>query len=250
MSFPIRKQHILTTLAQQRSVAVADLARHLQTTPLTIRRDLTLLAGQGLVVRTHGGAVLPSVARHPVAFAHKAASHLPQKEYICRLAAGYVRDGDTLFLDCGSTTVLLCSLIRHLRVRVVTNSLPVVSELAGSAAQLVLVGGEVDGERQAMHGAMAVEQLRRYTVDKAFVGVDGLSLARGLSANGEAEASISQAAMAGARHVYLLCDSSKLEQDKYVQFASLTAIGTLITDRQAPAGLLARYREAGVAVCC
>ncbi|MBF9236191.1 DeoR/GlpR transcriptional regulator [Hymenobacter sp. BT683] len=248
MNFQLRKQHLLAILDEHGSLEVADLARQLQTTPITIRRDLAQLAAKGLVVRTHGGAVLPRVAKDPVAFARKATAHLAQKEHICRLAAAQIADGDTLFIDCGSTTFPLCRLIRHRKLRVVTNSLPVLFELAGSAVQVVVAGGEVDAERQAMHGLVAAEQLRRYQVDKAFLGVDGLSLARGLSANSEQEASISLAAAAAARHVYLLCDSSKLEQDKYFQFAPLSLVGTLVTDPGAPAALLTQYRKAGLQV--
>lgn len=248
MNFQLRKHHILSVLEQKRSLVVADVARDLNATPITIRRDLAQLASQGLLVRTHGGAVLPSVAKHPVAFARKAATNLKQKEYICRLAAAHIAEGDTIFIDCGSTTFPLCSLIRHLKIRVLTNSLPVVFELVGSAVQVVIAGGEIDAERQAVHGALAVEHLRRYAVDKAFLGVDGLSVGRGLSANSELEATISQAVLGTARHVFLLCDSSKLEQDKYLQFAPLSAIGTLVTDQQAPAQVLAQYREAGVRV--
>jgi DeoR family fructose operon transcriptional repressor len=248
MNFQLRKQYILSVLAQKRSLAVADVAQYLNTTPITIRRDLAELASQGLLVRTHGGAVLPSVAKHPVAFAHKAAVNLEQKEYICRLAASHIAEGDTIFIDCGSTTFPLCPLIRHLKIRVLTNSLPVLFELVGSAVQVIIAGGEVDAERQAVHGALAIEHLRRYAIDKAFLGVDGLSVRRGLSANSELEATISQAVLAATRHVFLLCDSSKLEQDKYLQFAPLSAIGTLVTDRQADSQVLAQYREAGVRV--
>lgn len=248
MNFQLRKHYILTTLEQQRSLTVAAVAAHLGTTPITIRRDLAELESQGLLVRTHGGAVLPSMARHPVAFARKAAINLPQKTYICQLAARQVAEGDTIFIDCGSTTFPLCALIRQLRIRVITNSLPVLFELVGSAAQVVIAGGEVDAGRQAVHGALAAEHLRRYTFDKAFLGADGLSLSRGLSANGEPEASISQAVLAGAHRAFLLCDSSKLEQDKYLQFAPLSAIHTLITDAQADPAVLARYEEAGLRI--
>ncbi len=248
MNFQLRKQHLLTRLEQQGSVEVAALAQELGTTPITIRRDLAQLAASGLVVRTHGGAVLPRVAKDPVAFARKATANLAQKAHICRLAAGQLAAGDTIFIDCGSTTFQLCPLIRHLRIRVVTNSLPVLFELAGSAVRVVIAGGEVDAERQAVHGALAVEHLKRYQVDKAFLGVDGLSLQRGLSANSEQEASISLAVASVARHVYLLCDASKLEQDKYLQFAPLSLVGTLVTDPSAPAELLTRYREAGLRV--
>ena len=248
MNFQLRKQHLLATLEQHGTVLVAEAARQLGTTPITIRRDLALLADQGLVVRTHGGAVRPDIAKHPVAFTAKTTAHGAQKEYIGRLAARHIAEGDTIFIDCGSTTFLLCALIRHLKIRVVTNSLPVLFELAGSAVQVVMAGGEVDARRQATHGSVTTEHLRRYQVDKAFMGVDGLSLRRGLSANSEKEASIYQAVAASAGHVFLLCDSNKLERDQYFQFAPLASVGTLITDQQAPAELLAQYREAGLTV--
>ena len=248
MNFQLRKQYVLATLEQHGTVLVAEAARQLGTTPITIRRDLALLAEQGLVLRTHGGAVRPGIARHPVAFTAKTTAHSAQKEYIGRLAARHVREGDTIFIDCGSTTFPLCALIRHLKIRVVTNSLPVLFELAGSAVQVVMAGGEVDASRQATHGAVTVEHLQRYQVDKAFMGVDGLSLRRGLSANSEKEASIFRAVAATTDHVFLLCDSSKLERDQYFQFAPLSSVGTLITDQQAPVELLAHYREAGLTV--
>ena len=248
MNFQLRKQYLLATLAQHGSLEVAATAQQLQTTPLTIRRDLTQLAAEGLVVRTHGGAVLPSVVKNPVAFARKSTTHAAEKAAICQLAATQIAAGDTIFIDCGSTTFPLCPLIRHLPLRVVTNSLPVLFELVGSAVQVVLAGGEVDAERQALHGMVAVEQLKRYRVDKAFLGVDGLSLQRGLSANSEAEAAISLAVAGAASHVYLLCDASKLEQDKYFQFAPLSLINTLITDSRVSEALRAQYQEAGVVV--
>jgi len=147
--------------------------------------------------------------------------------------------GDTIFIDCSSTTFPLCPLIRHLSICVVTNSLPVLFELVGSAVQVVLADGEVDAERQALHCTVAIEQLKRYRVGKAFLGVDGLSMTSGLSANSEAEAAISLAAARAASYVYLLCDASKLEQGKYFQFAPLSLINTLITDARASADLLA-----------
>jgi DeoR family fructose operon transcriptional repressor len=248
MNFQLRQHHLLAALEQHGSLEVADMAQQLQTTPITIRRDLAQLAAQGLVLRTHGGAMLPRPDKAPVAFARKAAAQQAQKEHICRVAASQIADGDTLFIDCGSTTFPLCALIRHRRVRVVTNSLPVIFELLDSAVQLVIAGGEIDAARQAVHGLVAAEHLRRYQVDKAFIGVDGFSLARGLTANSEHEAAISLAAASAAKHVFLLCDASKLEQDKFFQFAPLALVNTLVTDPAAPADLLDRYREAGLQV--
>lgn len=248
MTFQIRKQLILSTIDQKGSVDVRELAQLLNTSEITVRRDLNLLAEKGLLVRTHGGAVQPALARDPISFANKAAVNQEQKEYICQLAAQQIQEGDTIFMDCGSTTYLLCPLIRHLSIRVVTNSLPVVHALMNSAVALNLVGGEVDQERQAVHGLMAVEHLQRYRAAKAFIGVDGISVANGLSANSEKEAEITLAMATNARQVYLLCDASKLEKDKYLQFAPLSIIHVLITDKGASIPVVSSYEDAGLRV--
>lgn len=240
MAFQNRKQTILRAVQEQGSVEVKDLAQQLNTSEITVRRDLATLAADGLVYRTHGGAMRVEPAK-PIDFNTKAAQHLERKEAICRLAAGEIQEGDTIFMDCGSTLFQLCQFIRNKSIRVITNSLPVVYELTNTAVSLNLIGGEVDAERQAVHGLMAGEHIARYRADKAFIGVDGLSVVRGLSAASEKEASIALAMGQQSSLVYLLCDSAKLEQDRYFQFAPLTFITTLVTD--AKNDQLTEYRK-------
>ena len=174
---------------------------------------------------------------------NKSARNAEQKDHICRLAAQEIQEGDTIFMDCGSTVFRLCPFIQHKSIRVITNSLPVVYELKSSAVMLNLAGGEVDASRQAVHGAMANEHVARYRADKAFVGIDGISLANGLSANSEKEAGITLAMAGHAARTYLLCDASKLERDAYFQFAPLQLVDTLITDNRADRALLANYKQ-------
>ena len=248
MNFQIRKQLILSTVDEKGSVEVKDLAEKLQTSEITVRRDLAILAEKGLLFRTHGGAVKVSLAKDPVTFANKAAANYASKEHIAQLASRQVIEGETIFVDCGSTTFLMCQFIKHMSVKVVTNSLPVVNELMGSEAQVNIAGGELDAQRQAVHGVMAIEHLKRYKVDKAFIGVDGISIKGGLSANSEKEASITLAAASMATHVYLLCDSTKLEKEKYFRFAPVSLIHTLITDQQVPHEIVQAYTQAGLEI--
>lgn len=243
MAFQNRKQTILQLVSERGSIEVAELATLLSTSEITIRRDLGLLATDGLIYRTHGGAMRVDLARNPVGFINKSARNAEQKDHICRLAAQEIQDGDVLFVDCGSTLFRLCPFIQHKTIRVITNSLPVVYELANTAVTLNLVGGEVDADRQAIHGAMALEHIARYRADKAFVGVDGVSLAKGLSANSEKEAGMMLAMAHRAAHTYLLCDSSKLEKDAYFQFAPLSLVNTLITDPGIDPAALAGYES-------
>ncbi|KAB7733173.1 DeoR family transcriptional regulator [Rudanella paleaurantiibacter] len=249
MSFQIRKAKILGLLEQAGgAVDVRQLAASLDLSDMTVRRDLNALAEQGLIIRTHGGAMLPGLADRPVSFAGKSAQQHEAKEQIARRAAAEIVDGDVIFMDCGSTVFALCPYIRQKRITVITNSLPVVAELMRSNVTLNLVGGEVDKERQAVHGLTAESHIARYRADKAFVGVDGVSVANGLSANGEKEATLTLALMRQAAHTYLLCDASKLGQDRYLQFAPLSVVEVLVTDPAAPDEVVQAFVDAGVRV--
>lgn len=247
MNYQNRKQLILSVLDERGSIDVHELATRLQTSEMTVRRDLTQLAEQGLLIRTRGGAMRVDLVQ-PFRFEHKAAKRYEQKVHIAQLAAQQIEEGDRVFLDCGSTVFQLCPFIRNKRIQVITNSLPIVSELISSAVTINLVGGEVDAERQAIHGLMAAQHMQQYRANRAFIGVDGLSSQHGLSANSEKEASTALQMAAQATHTYLLCDSSKFEKTSYLQFAPLTLAQYLITDPEADPALLTAYREAGLLV--
>ncbi|MBO0948954.1 DeoR/GlpR family DNA-binding transcription regulator [Fibrella forsythiae] len=246
MNYQSRKRLILQLVEQQESVDVRELALHVQTSEMTIRRDLSQLAAEGLVYRTHGGAMRVDLAKQPFRFEHKAASRAEQKDQICQLAAQEIQEGETVFLDCGSTVFRMCPYIRHKRIQIITNSLPIVAELMNSSVTINLVGGEIDMQRQAVHGLIAEEHIRRYRAHRAFIGVDGISVANGLSAGSEKEASTALTMASQARYVYLLCDSSKFEQDKYLHFAPLTLAQTLITDKDAPPEVVNQYKNSGI----
>lgn len=246
MNFQHRKQLILQTVDKRGSVDVRELAEILNTSEMTVRRDLVQLAASGLLYRTRGGAMKVSLATDQFRFANKTAVNAERKDYICQLAAQEIQEGDVLFMDCGSTVFRLCQFIRNKRITVITNSLPVVAELMSSDVTVNLVGGEVDKERQAVHGLMAEEHIARYRANRAFIGVDGISLQYGLSANSEKEASTAVAMARQTEKVYLLCDSSKLETNKYLYFAPLSLFDVLITDKEAKPDVVAAYQQAGI----
>ena len=246
MNFQQRKQLIVRTVEERGSADVRELADLLQTSEMTVRRDLIQLAASGLLYRTRGGAMKVSLATDKHRFANKTAVNAERKDHICQLAAQEIQEGDVIFMDCGSTVFRLCPFIRNKRITVITNSLPVVAELIDSEIMVNLVGGEVDKERQAVHGLMAEEHMTRYQANRAFIGVDGISLQNGLSANSEKEASTAVTMARQSEKVYLLCDSSKLEMDKYFYFAPLSLFDVLITDNEAKPEIVAAYRKADI----
>ncbi|MFD2520419.1 DeoR/GlpR family DNA-binding transcription regulator [Emticicia soli] len=248
MNFQERKQIIIEKIETNGSVDVKELAVLLNTSEITVRRDLAVLAEKGLIFRTHGGAMKLSLSYDPVDFVNKSAVRGEQKEHICQIAATFIKEGDVVFLDCGSTVYRICPFIRNMRIKVVTNSIPIVNALLNSSVSLNFAGGEIDMERQASHGQIAVEHFARYRADKAFLGVDGISLTNGLSASSEKEAEISSTLAKYAKETFLLCDSRKFEKDKYLPFAPINMANYLITDTEADASLMKQYECLGIKI--
>jgi len=233
MGYPERKKKILDALEATGNMDVHQLSEELDISPVTIRRDLQQLAEEGLLIRTHGGAMKTETGQRFPAFLDKATTAQEQKQQIGQLAASFVQPGDTIFLDCGTTVFCMCPHLQKIPgIRVITNSLPVLSALVHVPDITInLIGGELDQERKALHGLQAIRHIESYHATKAFIGVDGLSVESGLTAFSEKEASISTAMSKNADTVYLLCDASKIGKDSYFKFAPLSLFHYLVTDK-------------------
>jgi DeoR family fructose operon transcriptional repressor len=245
MNFQKRKQIILEKLNTEGEVDIKLIAAELNTSEITMRRDLNQLAADGLLYRTHGGAMKVDPMLVPHDFMNKAAKNVEAKDKICRAAANQINHGDIIFMDCGSTVFRLCQFIKSKKIRVITNSLPVVYELQNSLVSINIIGGEFNTERQAVHGKIADEHIARYKATKAFLGVDGISR-NGLFANTELEADITTAFAAHSAKTYLLCDDSKIEKEGYLRFGELSMINAIITNSKSDE--LGYFNKQGVEV--
>ncbi len=201
---------------------------------MTIRRDLSCLEAGGLLVRTHGGAVKSAAIDALFGFEQRINRNRDRKERICRIAARFVEPGDIVFIDCGTTLYRLARFIRSVpNLRVITNSLPLLSELGNERSiRLTLVGGDLVAERKALYGRMAEAAIRSVHADKAFIGADGVSANGGLTSFDEKEGGISGGMAAAADRVFLLCDSSKVGHTSYYRYGPLSTANVLITDRR------------------
>jgi len=233
MTFQKRAHKILELLEEFGEVEIRQLAAEIDVSEVTVRRDLTNMAANGLLYRTHGGAMKISELIKPVSFANKAVVNVKAKDAICKRAASDIIDGDVIFIDCGSTAFRLCQFIKNKKIKVITNSLPVIDELQGSSIAINLIGGEVDVTRQAVHGTIAYEHITRYHASKAFLGVDGIT-AEGLYAGSEHEASNTLAMASQSDCVYMLCDASKIGKTSYLKFNDLSLVDILVTDYDGP----------------
>jgi DeoR family fructose operon transcriptional repressor len=237
-------------LDKSEAITIKDIVNKCKVSEITARRDLISLEQKGIIKRTHGGAILTSGLPELFGFDNKAREHREQKIEICKLAASLIEDNDTIYMDCGTTVFFLARFItRFKNLRVITNSLPVVSELIPyPQLKIYLIGGELDNDRKALYGSMTENLIARYKADKAFIGAGGVSLENGLSSVDEKEASITTKMAEAAKKVFLLCDSSKIENDSYFTYSSLSVLTNLVTDAGISQEHLNIYQNRGINV--
>jgi len=239
----LRKKYILNQLNKNESISIQNIVENFDISEITARRDLNELESKGFLVRVHGGAIKSRITSGLFDFNNKAVKLQDSKIDICRFALNYIEEDDTIYMDCGTTVYFLARFLKKFqKLRVITNSLPVISELLPFPQITVyLIGGELDNSRKALYGPMTENLLRRYKADKAFIGAGGVSIAHGLSSVDEKEASITTKMAESAEKVFLLCDYSKLEKDSYFTYSSLSLIDYLITNKDVDQKIVELY---------
>ena len=203
---------------------------------MTVRRDLDALAHEGRLVRTHGGAMLSRPGVVEFAFQARGEVRSAEKRAIAAEAAALVRAGMSVSLDTGTTTLEVARAIAGIGdVRVLTSSLAVASALyAREGVELVLLGGVARKGSPDLQGEITEENLKRFSVDLAFLGADALS-EKGLYTTDPAVARVSRAMMESARRRVVVADSSKFDATAFIRYAGWGEVDILITDSGANA---------------
>lgn len=228
-----RREKILQALAKNEEVTISDLSRFFGVSEVSIRRDLVELESQGLLKRVYGGAISTAKVIHEQSFKEKINRNLEEKKRIAALAVKMIQRGDRIFLDSGTTTVQIARMIKNPQdLTVVTTSLPIAVELGiYSGINLTLTGGIYNPIYQSLVGPLTVENLAQFHVNKAFMGIDGLSISNGLTTISTLEAEISRAILQITEELIVVADHSKIDKVGFVHIAPIGRIHTLITDK-------------------
>ncbi len=244
-----RRQAIARTLRAQGRVQAHELARRFSVADETIRRDLKWLEDSGEAVRTHGGALRREVGALPP-LAQRASTASAAKQAIGRAAARLVGEGESIFIDSGSTALELARALRGRHdLHVVTNSLLVAGELAVENGIVVhLPGGAVQAGEMCLVGPEAVQGIARYQAARAFISGAGIDATRGLAVFNPFEAEVKRAMLENALHTVVIADGTKLGRTALVAVAGIDMIDLLMTDTTAAPDIVAQLREAGLAV--
>ena len=249
MRQPDRLSRIVEQISTNGSVGVGDLAETLGVSAATVRRDLQLLEEQRLLARTHGGAVAHGVL-YELPLRYRSARRQEEKARIAKAAAQRVADGSAIGMTGGTTTTEVARALSDRRqLTVVTNSLNIASELAVRPnLKLVVTGGVARAESYELVGPLAEAALASFNLDVVLVGVDGISVAAGLTTHHDVEAHTNRALIARARRVVVVTDSSKIGQVAFARICDLETVDEVISDTGADDEEVGRLREAGVEV--
>lgn len=223
-----RYELIIKYLNDHGSASVNELVGLTASSTATIRRDLTHLEAEGLLTRIHGGATLDHIVKE-ASYTDKSVKNLKGKISIAKNAALLIEDGETIFMDAGTTTYEMLSFIEAENLTIVTNSVTVISSLVKLGHKVYLLGGKVKPLTYAIVGSEASQKLSTLSFDKCFLGTDGVDLIHGYSTPDSEEALIKKTALNQSKAGYILADSSKYHRTAFVKFADIEE-AVLITE--------------------
>jgi DeoR family glycerol-3-phosphate regulon repressor len=242
-----RHQHILSLIHQRGYASNDDLARQLGVTVQTIRRDVNLLAEEGLVTRHHGGAGLVSNVEN-IAYTERQVLNLPEKEAIAGIVAAEIPSRSSLFINIGTTTEAVArALVRHEDLRVITNNLNVAALLARETRfQVVVAGGTVRSHDGGITGQSVCDMLGEFRADYGIIGISGIDEDGSLLDFDYDEVRAARAIMRNSRQVYLVATHAKFGRRPLVRLGHLSEVTALFTDREPPPGIGRVLVEHGV----
>ena len=226
-----RHAEILKILSLLRNVSVGDFAQRLGVSEVTIRKDLAQLEEMGCLIRTRGGAQIAEDTRVLKTMDVRLKERMDVKEAIARKARELVRDGETVYLDAGSTCLLLAKELTEMNLRVVTNSIDVMAALgACPGISLISLGGTYRREAGSFVGPMAIEALRTLQIETCFLGATGFSNRGAFSSQNLIESQLKQKVLEASGRRIILADSGKYGRQAFSVFARAGDVDILVTD--------------------
>ena len=227
-----RRERIQEYLAIHKIVRLDDLNRMLGASEATVRRDLEWLEHEGILERTHGGAILSQRMTLEPEYVQRVQTNPEGKHLIGELAAALIDDGDVVFINSGTTTT---QVIRHIRtnagITVISNNINAALEAGEAGFTHHLIGGEFQPHSNSVAGRFAIANLRQVYADKAILGVDGISLIHGCTVPSNLEAEVMKQMIERTQgQIFIVADHSKWGVVSNYQIASIDEVDKLITD--------------------
>jgi DeoR family transcriptional regulator of aga operon len=231
-----RRARIIEELQQNGKVDVSVLSHMCGVSEVTIRNDLIQLEQKGMLIRTRGGALRQESVSTDFALSEKRRRYSREKQLIGKKAAEMVKDGETIIFDSGTTTMEVArNLSGHSDLTILTNALNIAASLSGNqSCRVIMLGGLLRVKSLSLVGTQAEENLRNYSCDKLFLGVDGIDSGYGLTTPNIEEAHLNRIMIDVVKEVILVTDSSKFQRRSFAFISPIEKVQTIITDQGIP----------------
>lgn len=247
-----RRRRIVEMLHQAERLTVSDLVERFGVSRVTARADLDYLAGQGALVRSHGGALKHMDLRSDYPLQLKQTLHHAEKVRIANAAVKLINDGDTIAFDSGTTTCEIAKQIGRLNLSsltVITNALNIANELSGlPQVSLIMTGGILRHKSSSFNGPHALETLRDLNVDNLFLGADAIDVEAGLTTPDILGAQVALRMIELAQEVTVVVDASKFGRHSLTLSGKTDDIDRIITDARVSATHVDLLRARGIEV--
>lgn len=248
MTLNPRQTALLEEVRSQGFASIDELARKFGVTLQTVRRDVNLLAENGMLARFHGGVRMEGSTTENIAYRQRQVLNAEGKARIARAVAAAVPEGCSLILNIGTTVEEVArALIHHRGLRVITNNLNVANILAdNSDCEVIVAGGVLRSRDRGIVGEATVEFIRQFKVDIGLIGISGIEADGTLRDYDFREVKVARTIMEHSREVWLAADASKFNRQAMVELAPLSSIDRLFTDERLQAPFDTMLDESGV----
>lgn len=245
-----RQNKILTMLKVCDKLLVNDLCEEFDVSPATIRNDLNFLEKQGLLRRTHGGAISCSKSNFELTSIQKQYSNSKQKQLIAEYAVNLIEDGDTIALDSGTTAYYLAELLTKKKDLTVVTTDTRVSQILENCPgiSVILAGGVIRKGFSCTVGTITNTVLSSFHVDKVFMATNSVTSNGFLCTPNIEQANVKQTLISMGNQVFLLCDSSKFGTHSFAHFGNIKDVDLIITDSGINTNFASYIKDLGVSL--
>ncbi|MEO1773217.1 MULTISPECIES: DeoR/GlpR family DNA-binding transcription regulator [Enterococcus] len=232
MNSAARRDFIIKELEENHTVKILELSRQLKVTRETIRKDLYFLEKKGIIKKVHGGAVL-EISNQETDYEKRKNEFHDEKAIIAKKAASYIEEGDTVYLDYGTTTLALAKeIVKMKNLTVVTNTIPIVNLLLkNKTIHLIMPGGIVRNNESSLYGPFASNNIKEIYVSIGFFGCSGIDMERGITSHHTGENLVSKEMIQHSQTTVILADHSKFGAVAFNRTATFDQVDIVITDQ-------------------
>jgi len=245
-----RRNNIMEWIREEGSARVKDLAKAFNVSEVTVRQDLERLESEGQITREHGGAFLKSVPQQVRAMTLEHQENRKEKSTIGKVAATFIREGETIILDSGSTTTeVAANLFDTKNITVITNALNIALMLGAEPEITVHVsGGHFKAPTLSVSGEKSADYFDGLFAKRLFLATAAVDVEGGLSFPSLSDIAVKKAMIDAAEEVCLVADSSKVGQRSFCKLGDISLIDTFVTDSGISKAHVQAFEKAGVKV--